>query len=54
MQQITFGQGSSENAAIVSTTKDAAKISIEATVYYTYQPQNLPEVLFLDKILVLT
>lgn len=42
MQQITFGQGDEKNTPIVSTTSDAAKISIEATLYYTYQPQNLP------------
>jgi hypothetical protein len=45
MQQITFGQESSSNTAIISTTKDAAKISIEATLYYTYQAQHLPKVL---------
>jgi hypothetical protein len=46
MQQITFGQGG-DNDVIASTTSDAAKISIEATVYYTYQPQNLPKVNFM-------
>jgi len=44
MKQITFGQGSATNTAIISTTQDAAKISIEATLYYTYQPQHLPKV----------
>lgn len=43
MKQISFGTGG-DSTVIISTTKDAAKISIEATLYYTYQPQNLPKV----------
>jgi hypothetical protein len=44
MQTIVFGQGDGQNSVITSTTKDAARISISATVYYSYQPHNLPKV----------
>lgn len=43
MQKISFG-ASKSNSAIASTTSDAAKISIEATLFYTYQINYLPAV----------
>ena len=43
MQPIKFGEGG-QNSAVASTTKDAAKISIEATLYFTYQIDKLPQV----------
>lgn len=44
IQQITFGGDNAQNSAIFSTTKDAARIAIQATIYYTYQSHNLPQV----------
>lgn len=44
MQKISFG-ASKSNSAIASTTSDAAKISIEATLFYTYQINHLPAVI---------
>ena len=45
MQIITFRQEGGTNTAVASTTSDAAKIAIEATLYYTYQIHNLPQVI---------
>lgn len=51
MQKISFGAGQA-NSAIASTTSDAAKISIEATLFYTYQINHLPAVkIYLQNIL---
>ena len=44
IQTITFGEASNQNSRITSTTSDAARIMVEATVYYTYQAENLPKV----------
>jgi hypothetical protein len=43
MQNIGFGNGFA-NSAISSNTKDAARITIEISLYYTYILHKLPAV----------
>ena len=47
IQSISFGGDGAQNSSITSTTKDAARISINATIYYTFQAHNLPQVIIL-------
>ena len=44
MQPIGFGEGQ-PNSAISSNTKDAARITIEISLFYTYILHKLPDVL---------